>query len=127
VWAHAEYLKLCRSLQDGSVFDRPPQTVQRYLVDRTSSGHQIWRFNHKIRTMSPGMTLRIETLAPARLHWSVDEWRTIHDTASRDTTIGVHVTEPQTAALSGGARVRFTFYWPGVDRWEGTDFVVAVE
>ncbi len=35
VWAHAEYLKLCRSLRDGRVFDRPPQTVKRYLVDRT--------------------------------------------------------------------------------------------
>ena len=23
VWAHAEYLKLCRSLRDGEVFDRP--------------------------------------------------------------------------------------------------------
>lgn len=33
VWAHAEYLKLCRSLVDGAVFDRPPQTVRRYLVD----------------------------------------------------------------------------------------------
>ena len=31
VWAHAEYLKLCRSLKDGRVFDTPPQTVQRYI------------------------------------------------------------------------------------------------
>ena len=31
VWAHAEYLKLCRSLHDGSVFDTPRQPVQRYL------------------------------------------------------------------------------------------------
>lgn len=32
VWAHAEHLKLLRSLHDGRVFDMPPQTVQRYLV-----------------------------------------------------------------------------------------------
>lgn len=31
VWAHAEYVKLLRSLRDGRVFDMPPQTVQRYL------------------------------------------------------------------------------------------------
>jgi glucoamylase len=31
VWAHAEYLKLRRSLQDGRVFDMPTQTVSRYL------------------------------------------------------------------------------------------------
>src|ERR1019366_4676481 len=38
VWAHAEYVKLRRSLRDGAVFDLPPQTVQRYLVDRIVSG-----------------------------------------------------------------------------------------
>mgnify|MGYP000312505887 CR=1 FL=1 len=29
VWAHAEYVKLLRSLRDGQVFDMPPQGVQR--------------------------------------------------------------------------------------------------
>ena len=38
VWAHAEYLKLCRSLFDGHVFDRPPQTVERYLVRANDVG-----------------------------------------------------------------------------------------
>jgi hypothetical protein len=32
VWAHAEYVKLCRSLQEDHVFDMPPQTVERYVV-----------------------------------------------------------------------------------------------
>ena len=32
VWAHAEYLKLRRSIQQGGVFDQPPQTVARYLT-----------------------------------------------------------------------------------------------
>lgn len=31
VWAHAEFLKLGRSLADGTIFDLPPQTVARYL------------------------------------------------------------------------------------------------
>ncbi len=31
VWAHSEYLKLCRSIRDGAVFDLPPQTSARYL------------------------------------------------------------------------------------------------
>jgi glucoamylase len=37
VWAHAEYLKLRRSLRDGRLFDQPPQTVQRYLKEKTVS------------------------------------------------------------------------------------------
>jgi glucoamylase len=128
VWAHAEYLKLCRSLRDGEVFDRPRQTVQRYLGKKAAtSGHAIWRFNNKVRTMPARKTLRVETLVKAVVHWSVDDWRTVHDTATRDTTLGVHVADLPTTRLRRGGRVDLTFYWPEVDRWEGTDFVVCVE
>ena len=34
VWAHSEYIKLRRSLRDGKIFDQPPQTVQRYQVEK---------------------------------------------------------------------------------------------
>jgi glucoamylase len=127
VWAHAEYVKLCRSLQDGEIFDRPPQPVQRYLVEKTTSPHIIWRFNNKIRAMPAGRTLRVETLVPAVVHWSRDGWRTVHDAPTRDTTLGVHVADLQTLELRIGDRVDLTFYWPEVNRWEGTDFVVYVD
>lgn len=31
VWAHAEYIRLLRSLRDDAVFDLPPRTAERYL------------------------------------------------------------------------------------------------
>ena len=127
VWAHAEYVKLCRSLQDGEIFDRPPQTVQRYLVEKATSRHITWRFNNKVRAMPAGRTLRVETLAPAVVHWSVDGWHTVHDTYTSDTTLGVHVADLQMLCLRIGDRVDFTLYWPKAERWEGTDFVVCVE
>jgi glucoamylase len=127
VWAHAEYLKLCRSLFDGRVFDQPPQTVQRYLVEHTTCDRIVWRFNNKVRAMPPNRTLRIETLAPAIVHWSVDGWRTVHDTATRDTTLGVHVVDLDTRRLGAGDRVELTFYWPEAARWEGGDFWVCLE
>ena len=127
VWAHAEYIKLRRSLRDGEIFDRPPQTVQRYLVEKVTSRHISWRFNNKVRAMPPGRILRVETLAPALVHWSVDGWRTVHDIRTRDTTLGVHVVDLETLGLRIGDRVDLTFYWPEADRWEGTDFVVCVE
>ena len=37
VWAHSEYVKLRRSLRDGKIFDQPPQTVQRYQVEKQES------------------------------------------------------------------------------------------
>jgi glucoamylase len=127
VWAHAEYIKLRRSLRDGEIFDRPPQTVRRYLVEKVTSRHISWRFNNKVRAMPPGRTLRVETLAPALVHWSVDGWRAVHDIRTRDTTLGVHVVDLETQHLRIGDRVDLTFYWPEADRWEGTDFVVCVE
>ena len=123
-WAHAEYIKLCRSLRDGTIFDRPPQAVQRYLVDKVTSRYIVWRFNHKVRAMPLGKILRVETLAPAVVHWSVDGWRTVRDTETRDTTLGVHVADLETLGLRIGDRVDFTFYWSDAHRWEGTDFVV---
>jgi glucoamylase len=54
-------------------------------------------------------------------------WRTVRDAVTHDTTLGVHVADLSTTRLRRGDRVDFTFYWPEVDRWEGTDFVVCVE
>jgi glucoamylase len=127
VWAHAEYVKLRRSLWEGTIFDRPPQTVERYVVQGVTSTLVVWRFNHKVRVMSPGVALRVETLAPAIVHWSADGWSTVHDTATRDTKLGVHVADLDTRDARQGDRVDLTFYWPEADRWEGTDFFVCVE
>jgi glucoamylase len=127
VWAHAEYIKLCHSLRDGEIFDRPPQTVQRYLENKTTSSRAIWRFNNRVRTMPAGRILRIETLAAAVVHWSADDWRTVHDTPTSDTTLGVHVADLHTMHLGAGDCVDLTLYWPDVDRWEGADFLVCVE
>jgi glucoamylase len=127
VWAHAEYLKLCRSLFDGRIFDQPHQTVQRYLVQKTTSDRVVWRFNSKVRAMPANRTLRVETLAPAVVHWSVDEWRTVHDTSTRDTTLGIHVSDLDTRTLRRGDRVHLTFYWSKAERWEGSDFLVCIE
>jgi glucoamylase len=127
VWAHAEYVKLCRSLFDSEVFDRPPQTVHRYLNEQTTSNLITWRFNNKLRDMPAGKTLRVETHAPAIVHWSVDGWQSVQDTETRDTTLGVHVADLGTQRLRHGDRVDLTFYWPGEQRWEGIDFPVCVE
>ena len=54
VWAHAEYVKLQRSLHDGRVFDMPPQPVERYLVQQKESPHAVWRFEQKRRAIRAG-------------------------------------------------------------------------
>jgi hypothetical protein len=127
VWAHAEYVKLRRSLHDGRVFDTPPQPVQRYLVERTGSPHMFWRFDQKRRSLSAGKVLRLEVLAPAVVHWSSDGWDTAHDARTRDTGVGVYLADLPTEKLAAGAAVVFTFYWPEAGHWEEQDFRVTVE
>lgn len=126
VWAHAEYLKLLRSLRDGRLFDLPPQTVQRYLKDNNVSPRLTWRFTHKIRSLPPGHILRIEVMTPASIHWTADEWNTCQDLKTHDTGLKIHLADLQTQALPEGTQIQFTFYWADAGQWEGTDFVVRI-
>lgn len=126
VWAHAEYVTLLRSLRDNRVFGMPPQTVQRYQVEKKTPLHAIWRFNHKIRTMKAGRILRVEVLAPAVVHWSADNWQAAQDIPTRDTGLGVHVADLPSGGLSAGGMVSFTIYWSDRAGWEGIDYTVDV-
>ncbi len=126
VWAHAEYIKLARSIRERKVFDMPPQPVLRYQTKKTGSKLVSWRFNQKIRTIPPGRNLRIEVLAPATIHWSSDGWKTVRDSKTADTELGIHYADLETATLLPGGNVAFTFFWPEANKWEGTDFQVIV-
>jgi glucoamylase len=127
VWAHAEYVKLRRSLRDGRVFDMPPQPVKRYQEEQSGSPYIIWRFNHKCQSIPQGKTLRIETLAPAEVQWSADNWKKTHKAQTKDVGLGVYVADLPVEKLSADTVVEFTFYWPEEDRWEGENHTVRIE
>jgi glucoamylase len=127
VWAHAEYIKLLRSLTDGHVFDLVPEAAERYLGGRPiQMVPEIWKFNRQPRTVRPAAPLRVFADQPFRLHASNDGWMQVHDFDSTATTVGVHFVD-LTALEQIGRKWTFTFYWPEVDRWEGTDYEVAAE
>ncbi|MEO7029539.1 MAG: glycoside hydrolase family 15 protein [Acidobacteriaceae bacterium] len=88
VWAHAEYIKLLRSLHAGKVWDLPPQAVERYQVQKRSAGFQIWTPTQKRGWLAPGKDLRVDLPAAATLHW-----RTADDSGTmktEDTGFGVY-------------------------------------
>jgi glucoamylase len=126
VWAHAEFVMLLRSLRDNKVFGMPPQTVQRYQVEKRKPTKAIWRHNHKIRTIKEGMTFRVEVSRPAVIHWSSDYWRTTSDIETRDTGFGMHAADLSTRDLAAGGMILFSIYWPEQGRWEGVDFSVTI-
>jgi glucoamylase len=76
--------------------------------------------------MPAGKILRIETTAPAVIHWSADDWNTVQDVTAHDVGLGIHIADLTTKALPEKKQVKFTFYWPDTDHWEGVDFIVRV-
>ncbi len=108
-WAHAEYLKLRRSLADGHAFDTPPQTVQRYVVEKVQSPFVIWRPDHRRRVIPVGKTLRVEVAEPAVVRWGLDGGPAGGELPTRETGLGVHVADLPTSSLPFGASIRLAF------------------
>jgi glucoamylase len=108
VWAHAEYIKLLRSLRDGRVFDAPLQAVARYAKGRARSSFALWRFSQKCRTMPAATTLRIELPEPAVVRWSVDGGRQGSEVRTKPTGLGNHAADLPTRDLGPGAKIAFT-------------------
>ncbi len=127
VWAHAEYIKLVRSLRDGRIFDQPPHATQRYQVEQIESPLFLWAMNNKARSMPAGKTLRISLLQPALVHWSDDGWQTTVDTPTRATGLGTHLADLPTQQLAATGAVAFTIYWNEEERWEGVDYRVYID
>jgi glucoamylase len=126
VWAHAEYIKLHRSLRDGRVFDMPCQTVQRYQEKKVRSPYAIWRPNHKCRTIQAGQILRVELLRPATVRWSVSNWSDYQELDTLDAGLGIHLLDLRTETLPPGRAVLFTLLWHDTGQWEGGDYRVEI-
>jgi glucoamylase len=127
-WAHAEYLKLLRSLRDGEVFDLPPQTVRRYLERETTTDRVIWRIDYPRTRIAAGEVVRVEALAAATIRWSADRWETTNEAATRDTGLGVHFVDLATGGLAVGTTVRMKIHGTDADedRAKGKEFQVEV-
>ena len=127
MWAHAEYIKLLRSIRDGKVSDLIVEVAKRYLRARADRQlFEVWKLTRQVRSVKRGYVLRIQAPASFRLHWSCDGWQNVKDTPSSTTTLGVDFVDiPILAAQQ--APIHFTFFWTADDRWEGHDFTVSVK
>jgi glucoamylase len=124
VWAHAEYLKLVKSIDQKTIFDMPDVTRKRYLEKSTITDKVLWSFFNRERILENGKTLRIQVIESSVVHWSDDKWKTVHDDTTIDSEIGVHYVDIKPSDES--TEIRFTFFWKTQNRWEGKDFSVSV-
>ncbi len=126
VWAHAEHIKLLRSLKDGAVFDMPPQTLKRYVQGKPAPAPWVWRTNSTTDYVPSGRLLRFELFEPALIHWSADGWKTTQDIDTADSSMGTHLADVPTAAFPAGSAISFTIFWKDRNSWEGRDFRIEV-
>ena len=125
VWAHAEYIKLLRSLRDGEIFDLPPQTVTRYIEKNTQPRCRDWREEWWRSAIPAGQVLRIQLPAAGIVHWSADGWKTIEHSQSSDAGLGIETTELPTATLPAGSVIEFTWQLNN-GNWRGCNFNVNI-
>ncbi len=126
VWAHAEYIKLLRSVADGRIFDMIPPVAERYIS--AQSRHQpreVWKTNRQPQSVPAGWPLRIQAPAPFRLRWTKDEWQTANDISSTPTSLGIEFADIEIPA-GQESPIKFTFFWTAEGKWEGKDYTVNV-
>ena len=125
-WAHAEYIKLLRSLRMRRVWDTPPQTVERYQRQRKTASFRIWTFTQQRSTIPAGQSLRVDARSPARVRWTRNHWQTVQEADTVDSGLGVHYAMLNVAGLRSGSKIEFTFYWPEARKFEGRNYMVEV-
>lgn len=102
-----------------------PAVADRYQHRRDCMTLEIWKPNRRIRTIRPGVTLRIQAPASFRLRWSRDEWKTTQETPATATALNIHYVDIPVAKGQSGS-IRFTFFWTDEDRWDGKDCAVEI-
>ena len=121
VWAHAEYVKLLRSVTDGKVFDRVSVVEERYGKAKRPAPMEVFRLNRQISSMVAGRKLRMLADDHFCLEWTVDDWRTVHKTESRTMGYAGYFADIETEAGKSG-KVIFAIAWR--DHWEGRNLEV---
>lgn len=124
-WAHAEYIKLLRSCEDGEVFDRVGPVRKRYGGARRDLAIEICKRDHLLARIGPGKTLRIVECSPFRVVWTQDDWTTNQTIESKYLGSCVCYADIPVGKQAPGS-ISFTLYWPAEDRWEGRNYEVPV-
>ncbi|HVX62695.1 MAG TPA: glycoside hydrolase family 15 protein, partial [Pirellulales bacterium] len=124
-WAHAEYIKLRRSLAEGQVFDLPAQTWRRYVLEQAEGRHVIWRTNHQRPTLPQGKILRIMLDAPATLEWQAGRRGCGGRASTANAGEEIHYIDLPTEDLPPGSLIRFQFEFVHAKRSDKDEWFVA--
>ena len=132
VWAHAEYVKLLRSVSDGKIFDTISVVAERYAVAPGTRSFknkvEIFQLSRPVDTVPVGFTVRI--LDPARFHclYTLDGWVTSQTVDSR--VVGYPGSFADIVLPDAPGKLDFTLFWPasalGPEHWLGRNYSVDI-
>ena len=113
VWAHAEYLKLLRSVYDGRVYDHIAAVEDRY-AKRPRTGREpytleVFKLRRPVKAMPAGCTLRVISKRHFRVVWTIDSWTTSNTTESNTVGWAGSFVDLPTAAAHSGAAIIYSF------------------
>jgi glucoamylase len=130
VWAHAEYVKLLRSVADGKVFDRISVVEQRYAVakdKRTFKNRlEVFQIARPISAIVQGSTLRIMDRKRFTITYTTDNWATKVEVEPHMVGHSGGYADIPTGQLPVGTVV-FTLYWPEDNRWLGYNCEISIQ
>ncbi len=103
-WAHAEYVKLLRSLHKKAIWDQVPQCVERYVKAKHPASFQIWRPRQRRAYITQGKDLRVDLDSPAEVSWQFGRQK--HTSSTMNSKLGLHTVRLPLGELSAGSAVR---------------------
>ena len=110
LWGHADFVKLLRSRVDNRIFDFIEPVGARYRNDNPRPVIEVWKMNRQVRSVPAGGLLRIQHSSAFNLHWSDDEWKTVNDSPSTPTALGIEYVDLPISQTQQ-APLLFTFFW----------------
>ena len=135
VWAHAEYLKLLRSVVDGKIFDTIPVVAARYAVPPGTRSFrctmEIFQLARPTTEMIAGFTLRIIDRNRFSAVYTLDEWATSQTVQSRLIGVAGFLVDLPTPAEAASRKIIFTLHWSETpdapDHWLGHNLEVQLK
>jgi uncharacterized HAD superfamily protein len=104
----------------------PEQTQDRYIRNKVSSNLVTWRLDLPITSVPTGKNLRVETVRPANVKWSMDNWANLEEIATRDMGLDIHYIDLKVNQLTKKKEIVFTLFWLDIQEWSGENYKVVM-
>jgi len=126
VWAHAEYIKVLRSMRDNAGFDIIEEVKERY-ADRITKLHMsAWKKDKLISSAKNTDIVRIISYEDADLVWTKDNWATRNEEPMSSTGLGIWNRDFDHESFAPGTKLIFTFRYRANGAWEGRDYEINI-